>query len=119
MFDEPRIVAIIDDDPAVRESLKSLLEAVGYPVAAYATADAFLQDDAVRPSCIILDQHMPGMSGLQLLARLRAGGSGLPVLMVTGMPSLAIIAEARRLGIEKVLEKPVYEEDILTFVSAC
>lgn len=118
MFDEPGAVAVIDDDPAVLDSLKFLLEASGYPVAVYPTATAFLQDDQAHPLCMILDHHMPGMSGLQLVAKLRADGSDLPVLLITGMPSPAIAAEAQRVGIEKVLEKPPYEEEILSFVAA-
>ena len=118
MFDGPGTVAVIDDDAAVLDSLKFLLEVSGHPVAVYPTATAFLQDDRTHPSCMILDHHMPGMSGLQLVAKLRAGGSDLPVLLITGMPSPAIAAEAQRLGIERMLEKPPYEDDILKFVAA-
>jgi FixJ family two-component response regulator len=117
MFDGLGTVAIIDDDPGVLDSLKFLLEVSGYPVAVYATAAEFLQGDQTRPSCVILDHHMPGMSGLQLAAKLRTEGSNLPILLITAMPSPEIAAEAQRLGIEKVLEKPPYEDDILRFVA--
>lgn len=118
MFDRHGTVAVIDDDPAVLDSLEFLLEVSGYPVEVYPTATAFLKDRQAHPSCIILDHHLPGMTGLQLVAKLRADGSDLPVLLITGMPSPAIAAEAQRLGIERVLEKPPYEEDILRFVAA-
>jgi two-component system, LuxR family, response regulator FixJ len=118
MFDELGTVAIVDDDPGVLDSLKFLLEVSGYAVAVYPTATEFLEDDHARPSCIILDHQMPGMSGLQLAAKLHAEGSNLSILLITGMPSPEIAAEAQRLGIERVLEKPPYEDDILRFVAA-
>ncbi len=61
---------------------------------------------------------MPGMTGLELAARLHTYGSAIPVLLITGSPSPAIAARAARLGIEKVLEKPPDEDDLLSFVDA-
>jgi two-component system, LuxR family, response regulator FixJ len=110
------VVAIVDDDPAVLDSLKFLLEVAGRTVGAYASATAFLQDHAARPSCLILDQHMPTMTGLELAARLRSEGPGIPVLLITGRLSPRIVARADEIGIEKVLEKPLAEGDLLNFV---
>ncbi len=116
MWEGDGTVAVVDDDPAVLDSLKFLLEVAGHSIATYDDGKTFLEDEKARPSCMILDHHMPGMSGLQLAAKLRADGWGLPILLVTGMPSPAISAEADRLGLAGVLEKPPYEEDILKFV---
>ena len=113
-----RVVAIVDDDSAVLDSLKFLLEVVGYQVATYASAQAWLGDKSITPACIIVDQHMPGMTGLELVQRLRADGVGIPVLLITGSSSPAIVARAAQLGVEKVLEKPPEEDDLLTFVRA-
>ena len=112
------VIAIVDDDLAVVESLKFLLEAAGETVAAYTSAEAFLNDRDTHPSCLIADYHMPQMTGLDLTARLRAGGSTLPVLLVTGLSSPAIVARAAELGVSAVLEKPIDEDRILSFVSA-
>jgi two-component system response regulator FixJ len=111
-------VAIVDDDPEVLDSLKFLLEVTGHKVAAYASAAAFLEDRDTRPACLILDHHMPQMTGLDLVARLRLEGADLPVLLITSSPSPAIIARAAQLGVEKVLEKPLDEHDLLQFLDA-
>lgn len=111
-------VAVIDDDPAVLNSLKFLLELAGHRVATYGSAAAFLEDRAVGHACLILDHHMPQMTGLALAARLRSEGDMLPVLLITGSPSAAIVAKAAELGVERVIEKPPSEQDLLSFVGA-
>jgi two-component system, LuxR family, response regulator FixJ len=114
----PRVVGIVDDDPAVLDSLKFLLEVVGYQVATFASATAFVRDGATHPACLIIDQHMPGMTGLELAQKLRDDGAAIPTLLITGSPSPAIVARAAQLGIVKVLEKPPEEADLLNFVGA-
>ncbi|MGA3002991.1 MAG: response regulator [Acetobacteraceae bacterium] len=114
----PGIVGIVDDDPAVLDSLKFLLEVVGYQVSTYASADAFLGDGATAPACLIIDQHMPGMTGLEMAQKLRDDGDAIPILLITGSPSPAIVARAAQLGIVNVLEKPPEEADLLNFVGA-
>jgi two-component system, LuxR family, response regulator FixJ len=113
-----RAVAIIDDDPAVLDSLKFVLEIAGHTVATYPSAAAFVADRATKHACLILDHHMPHMTGLELAARLRTAGAALPVLLITGSPSPAIVARAADLGIERVLEKPPDEDRLLDFVNA-
>jgi len=114
----PGVVAIVDDDHAVLDSLKFLLEVIGRQVATYASARAFLDDRASRPACLILDQHMPAMTGLELTQKLRDDGDGIPILLITGSPSPAIVARASQLGVVNVLEKPPEEADLLSFVDA-
>ena len=111
-------VAVVDDDPAVLDSLKFLLEVAGYKVDTYASAGAFLGDRALLPACLILDHHMPQMTGLELAAQLRTGGTATPILLISGELSPAIIARAAQIGIEKVLGKPPAEDDLLGFVDA-
>ena len=112
------VVAIVDDDPGVLDSLKFLLELAGHAVATYTSAAAFLEDRDTKPACLILDHFMPQMTGLDLVARLRLDGVTLPVLLITSAPSPAIIARAAQLGIDKVLEKPLEERDLLLFLDA-
>lgn len=109
--------AVVDDDPAVLDSMKFLLKAAGYEVHAYPTADQFLADEAGRPDCLIVDQHMPRMTGLELAAQLREEGAEIPMLLVTGSLSPAIAARAASLGIEAVLGKPAEPEALLNFVA--
>lgn len=111
-------VAVVDDDPAVLDSLKFLLEVMGCKVATYASAVAFLADRVIQPACIIVDQHMPRMTGLELAQKLRNDGTVIPLLLITGSPSSAIVTRAGQLGIEAVLEKPPDEDDLLNFVNA-
>jgi two-component system, LuxR family, response regulator FixJ len=112
-----RVVALVDDDLAVLESLRLLLELAGYTVAAYSSAAAFLDDHTADPACLISDHRMPRMTGLDLASRLRGEGFGTPILLITGSPSRAIIARAALLGID-VLEKPAHESDIMRFIDA-
>ena len=111
-------VAVVDDDPAVLDSLKFLLEVTGHRVAIYASAAEFLQGQAGQLSCLILDHQMPRMTGLELVARLRNDGVSIPILLISGSLSQAIVARAAELGIEKVLEKPLNDDDLVNFVSA-
>ena len=112
-----RTVAIVDDDQAVRDSLRLLLELAGQSVESFASAADFLSAPDRKSECLILDHHMPGMTGLELAAKLRADGNFIPILLITGSPSPAIAARAAELGIEGLLEKPPGEADLLGFIT--
>lgn len=115
---ERRIVAVVDDDPNVRSSLSFLLEVVGHPVQAFASAAEFLRADIQNIVCLILDHHMPDMTGLHLAERLREGGSIIPIMLITGSLSPDIATHAARLGIHQVLEKPATESELIGFVGS-
>jgi two-component system, LuxR family, response regulator FixJ len=111
------VIAVVDDDDAVRESLAFLLTVSGHAVAVYASAADFLAHcDLGDVAGLILDHHMPQQTGLELLARLREDGRNLPVLLVTGSPSPEIVARAGALGVDRVLEKPVSDAGLMEFV---
>jgi two-component system, LuxR family, response regulator FixJ len=112
-----RTVAIVDDDEAVRNSLRFLLEPAGHVTEAFASASEFLKSEMHQLACLILDHQMPHMTGLELLERLRELGVGIPVLLITGSPSPTLVAQAATLGVERVLEKPPGESDLLNFVN--
>jgi two-component system response regulator FixJ len=112
-----RVVAVVDDDLAVLDSLKFLLETAGYVVAAYSSAGAFLEDRMTSPACLIVDQHMPVMTGLELVAHLQKDADRVPALLITGATSAALTARANQLGVA-ILEKPPAENDVLTFIDA-
>ncbi|MDR3536113.1 MAG: response regulator [Acetobacteraceae bacterium] len=112
------IVAIVDDDDAVRDSLRFLVEVAGHKVEAFSAAAEFLAADLRHIACLVLDQHMPAMTGLQLAEQLRTTNPAIPIMLITGSPSPAIVARANGLGIEIVLEKPPAEADILNFIAA-
>jgi two-component system, LuxR family, response regulator FixJ len=113
-----RLVAVVDDDDAVRDSLRFLLEIAGYTVAAYASAAQFLQEAPLPAlACLVVDQHMPDVTGLQLVARLRGNGVGLPVALITGSPSADLLRLARELSVTTVLEKPLDDDQLLEFIA--
>lgn len=101
-------VCVIDDDDAVRDSLQVLLESHGYAVHEFPSAECFLAHSDEAPPCMVLvvDQHMPGMTGLELLELLRSRGHTTPALIVTGRIDAEITIRAKRLGII-VLQKPL------------
>ncbi len=110
------VVAIVDDDQGHRESLRFLLEASGYKVITFASAAAFLADRGLCPACLIADQHMPRMTGLELAVQLRRDKANIPILLMTGGPSPAINLKAAQSGIWGVLVKPFDKDDLLEFV---
>jgi two-component system, LuxR family, response regulator FixJ len=112
-----RLVAVIDDDDAVRESLRFLLEISGYSVLTYASAAEFLREAPVAElACLVVDQHMPDQTGLQLVSRLRGQAVTVPVALITGSPSPDLIRLAREFDVSKVLEKPLDDNALLDFI---
>lgn len=114
---KPRTVAVVDDDDAVRESLQFLLAVSGHVAEVFASAAEFLKSEMDHLACLILDHHMPHMTGLDLLEQLRNLGISIPVLLITGSISPAIVARATMLGVQRVSEKPPNERDLLDFVA--
>lgn len=108
-------IVIIDDDDAVRESSRMILEFFGYEVWEYPSAEQYLSDEPVEAACLLLDQHMPGMTGLELLKLLRANGHSTPALIITARSDETLIDLAARLG-ARVVPKPVGEDDLIRLV---
>ena len=109
------IVDIIDDDDAVRDSMRALLESHGYSVREFASAEAFLHLEGGKAICLLVDHHMPHLAGLDLLERLRAKGDHTPALVVTARSDAAIPLRAARIGV-KVLYKPYLEEQLVGWI---
>lgn len=106
-------VFVIDDDHAVRESLRALAESVGYPVETFGSAQDFLDSYAAdQPGCLVLDVRMRGMSGLELQAHLAERGIMLPVIIVTGHGDIPMAVRAMRSGAVDFIEKP-YRDQVL------
>jgi len=101
------LVAIVEDDRAMRKSIERLLRASGYTTTAFGSAEDFLQDTTVDSAIgLILDIHLSGISGIELRRRLSAAGSTIPVVFITAHDSEAIRREAIAVGCVDYLEKP-------------
>ncbi len=111
-----RTIGIIDDDDAVRDSLHALLDSYGYDIQEYTSAENFLASSERRSHCLIVDQHMPGMSGLDLLEQLRCAGNMIPAFLITGRDDRPLRRHADRLGIE-VHNKPLAEDALVAAVA--
>jgi len=111
------MVHVIDDDDASRQSLAFLLQTADIEVETYASATAFLDRLAgVGASCIITDVRMPGMSGIDLLRRLKDLKVEAPVIVITGHGDIALAVEAMKIGAADFLEKPFDDEVLLASV---
>lgn len=110
-------VFVIDDDDAVRSSLRLLFKSYGLEAAMHASADEFLASyDLARPGCLVLDVRMPGMSGLELQQRLNALGATIPIVFITGHGDVPMAVEAMQSGAFDFLQKPFRDDDLLARV---
>jgi two-component system response regulator FixJ len=112
-------VHVIDDDEAARHSLAFLLGTAKISVKTYESATAFLDSIGdVKSGCIITDVRMPGMSGIELLRKLKELGVAVPVIVVTGHGDVPLAVEAMKIGAADFIEKPFDDEALLQAVRA-
>lgn len=112
MSDQPTVF-VVDDDEAARDSLCWLIHSVGLTTETAVDAGEFLaRYDPDRPGCVLLDIRMPGMSGLELLERLRKNGARIPVIMITGHGDVPMAVRALKAGAADFIEKP-YNDQVL------
>jgi two-component system response regulator FixJ len=112
-----RLVFIVDDDEAVRDSLELLLEAAGHSVQAFeAAADALDACRARPPACIVTDVRMPEMDGLEFQEQLTVAGIQVPVIVMTGHADVPLAVRAMKAGAVDFIEKPFGDEVILASI---
>ena len=112
-----QVVFVVDDDAAVRDSLRWLMDSVGLRVEPFDSGEAFL--DAVTPDregCVLLDLRMPGLSGLEVHAQLRERGVELPVIVVSGHGDVPMAVRALKSGVADFIEKPFKDQELLDCV---
>jgi FixJ family two-component response regulator len=101
------VISIVDDDIWVRDAIAGYLRSRGYPVAAFASAEDFLQSDELdRTTCVVIDIQLPGLSGIDLQRELRAAGRATPVIFITALVDDAVQARAMAAGAVAFLRKP-------------
>ena len=115
------VVHVVDDDEAVRDSMRWLLEANGFQVRAFESAEAFLAAGPPRDpiACVLLDVRMPGLSGLALHDELIRRGSMMPVVFITGHGDVPMAVETMKKGAVDFLQKPFSDERLCALVREC
>ena len=112
-----KFVAIIDDDESVQSALQDLIEADGLSAKCFGSAEEFLESDLQRQAaCLIVDIRMPGMSGLELQARLRADRFNTPIIFITAHGDARVRMQAMREGAAEFLTKPFDDQVLLSRV---
>ncbi len=107
-------VFVVDDDVSVRESLEGLIALAGWPVATFASAQAFLdRPRAPGPGCLVLDVSLPDLSGLELQERLACDEIELPIIFITGHGDVPMSVRAMKAGAVEFLTKPIDDEALL------
>ena len=111
-------IAVVDDEDSVCRALKRLLQSEGFEVETFGSAAAFLESLTRRvPSCVVLDHHMPAMTGLELLSRLNTMPERLPVIFITGHDSPELRRCALANGASVYLRKPVDQQELFDAVN--
>jgi FixJ family two-component response regulator len=114
MSNDDPLVYVIDDDEAVRDSLRMLLKSLGLTNSVYASAFEFMEEyDPDRHSCLVCDIRMPTMSGLELQQRLLGDGSEMPIIFITGHGDVPMAVNAMKAGAFDFIQKPFRDQDLI------
>src|SRR5215831_4021198 len=119
MPEDHSCVFVVDDDRAMRESLRNLLRSAGLNVQTFASAHEFLTHQRLAangPSCLVLDVQLPGLSGLELQQELAKDEAPMPIIFITGHGDIPMTVRAMKAGALEFLTKPFRDEDLLTAV---
>jgi len=108
------LISVIDDDEDVRISITSLLESLGFTIEAFPSAMAFLASETIhRTHCLIVDVHMPRMTGLELYGHLRQSDYSIPTILITAYPDDGVRSRALDQGVIGYLPKPIEQDRLL------
>jgi len=115
--EKTKMVAIVDDDDLMRGALQGLLKAVGLPAQAFASGEEFLKSGQHRQAgCLIADNRMPGMSGLELQAQLNAERCRIPIIFITAHGDEKMRMQALRAGAVEFMAKPFNDDELIESV---
>ena len=111
---DTRWIVVVDDDVIVSTTVVTMLEDAGFRARSFGSAEDLLQSDwAEYASCLLLDEHLPGISGIEALVRLTAQGIRVPVVMITGSGDVPTAVAAMKAGARDFIEKPASDREIL------
>jgi two-component system, LuxR family, response regulator FixJ len=112
-----RAICIVDDDESVANSLKILLEAFGFAVQSYNSGNEFLADKRRHAAgCLVIDQHMPGMNGLDVIDNLQKEGNKVATILISGRSDAKTRERATRLGVRELIDKPFAADRLIELV---
>ena len=118
-MNDKSVIHVVDDDPAMRDSLTFLLDVNGFAPMAYESANAFLSGAAIKlPTCVVSDIRMPGLNGIELVRELKGRGTACPVILITGHGDVALAVEAMKAGAIDFIEKPFDDQALLGAIRA-
>ncbi|MEM8755948.1 MAG: response regulator [Pseudomonadota bacterium] len=114
------LIAVVEDDEVVAASVAALLDAHGFRAESYRTAEAFLDaaTDGAATDCVLMDVRLPGLDGVEAVARFRAAGGLTPIVVVTGHADVSLAVAAMRAGAQDLLEKPYDDADLVARIEA-
>lgn len=113
------LVAVVDDDDAIRDAVSMMLDSVGINARCYSSALSFLEDPlAGTCHCLIMDVRMPGLSGIEAQRRLNEKGSALPIIFITGHGDVEMAVEVMKRGAIEFLQKPFKDQLLIDAVQA-
>ncbi len=115
---ERATVYVVDDEPAIRDSLEVLLRSVRLDVKTFASASEFLAAPVTRPACLLLDVRMPGMDGFQLQKRIAGTDHDLPIIIITGEGNDETRRRSMEAGAASFFHKPFDDEELLAAIYA-
>jgi CheY-like chemotaxis protein len=108
------IISVVDDDEDVRNATKALIRSLGHHVAAFASAEEFLNSEQLhQTACLISDVQMPGLNGIELQERLKADGHRIPVIFITAFPDERVRDRAMRAGAISFMSKPLSDANLI------
>lgn len=112
-------VFVVDGDPAVRDSLTTLLSLNGFEVESYSTGAAFLKrlDGGARMECVVCEEDLPDASGIEIFVRVRRVDAGTPFALLVSRRNPSIMQHARSAGIDRVFQKPLVHRHLIEFIS--
>jgi two-component system response regulator FixJ len=110
-------VVLVDDDPAVRAALAFAFDTQGICIKSFESAEAMLSAPAIDSACFVIDQRLPGMTGLDLVEALQSRGERAPAILITSHPDARVRAKAQAAGVE-IVEKPLLGEVLANRVRA-
>ncbi|SHL56466.1 response regulator transcription factor [Roseibium suaedae] len=118
MTNEPKAIYIVDDDPAVRDALSVVFSMEGFVVETFSDGDTFIDSASkTQPACVMLDVHMPGRSGIEILKALNADHYPAPIFIISGQGDIPMAVEAIRNGAFDFIEKPFTADTVVERVN--